>query len=169
MVLAYSYNILFHLEPVRTQQSPGVPLKRPSSEEFDPACPPGWHQRRAWEGGPRSEKDPSHFVTGSGVLSVRSEEKPSTNLPVSLSDGAEQRDDASPVGLRHRRALLQQQAANLQLPPTRRRSQSWNAQRIRDEMTTATIKNSFRQVSCLCRSVWRAAGSQPKVVGQSAE
>lgn len=48
-----------------------------------------------------------------------------TDLPVSLSHGAEQRDDASPVGLRHGRALLQQQAANLQLPPTRRCGQSW--------------------------------------------
>ena len=54
-----------------------------------------------------------------------SEQKHSAHLPVSLSDGAEQRDDASPVGLGHGRALLQQQTANLQLPPTGRCGQSW--------------------------------------------
>lgn len=48
------------------------------------------------------------------------------DLPVSLPHGAEERDDASPVGLRHGGALLQQEAADLQLPPAGRRSQSCN-------------------------------------------
>lgn len=55
----------------------------------------------------------------------KSEQKHSAHLPVSLSDGAEQRDDASPVGLGHGRALLQQQTTHLQLPPTGRCGQSW--------------------------------------------
>lgn len=46
-----------------------------------------------------------------------------TDLPVSLSDGAEERDDPAAVGLRHGGALLQEQPAHLQLPAPRRRRQ----------------------------------------------
>lgn len=45
------------------------------------------------------------------------------HLPVSLPDGAEQRRDAAPVDLLHRRALLQQEVAHLHLPTARRRCQ----------------------------------------------
>lgn len=59
----------FYLEPVKTQQSPGVPLRRPSLEEYDPACQPGWHLRRVWGAGPRSENTQTQqtfcYTTGS--------------------------------------------------------------------------------------------------------
>lgn len=47
--------VFFYLEPVRTQQSRGVPLRRPSLEDYDPACQPGWHLRHVWGGGLRSK------------------------------------------------------------------------------------------------------------------
>lgn len=47
-----------------------------------------------------------------------------THLPVALSDGAEERDNPTAVGLCHRSALLQEQPAHLQLPTPRRRRQS---------------------------------------------
>lgn len=55
---------------------------------------------------------------------VRGQEAPPTDLPVTLPHGAEQRHHAPPVGLAGGGALLQQQAANLQLPPTSGRRQS---------------------------------------------
>lgn len=56
------------------------------------------------------------------------------DLPVALSDGAEQRHDASPIGLGHGGTLLQQQAAHFQFAPTRGCRQSWMGERRRSNV-----------------------------------
>lgn len=50
-------------EPVKIPQSPGVPLRRPSSEETDPVCQPCWRLHRVLEAGPRSKRHRSQSVT----------------------------------------------------------------------------------------------------------
>lgn len=79
----------------------------------------------------RFQIDKNHLTPGKlrWVTEWEGEESRVTNLPVSLSDGAEQRDDAPSVGLGHGSPLLQQQPTHLQLPPTRSRRQScvWHA------------------------------------------
>lgn len=52
-----------------------------------------------------------------------------THLPVSLSDGAEERNHPAAVGLCHGGALLQEEPADLQLPAPGRRRQSWRREK----------------------------------------
>lgn len=56
-----------------------------------------------------------------------------TDLPVSVSDGAEEGDDASSVRLSHSCSLFQQQATDLQFTPTWGRRQSWTHKRLRHD------------------------------------
>lgn len=60
----------------------------------------------------------------------------SAHLPVALSDRAEERDHPAPVGLRHGGALLQEQPADVQLPPARRRRQSCRGEERGEQIAT---------------------------------
>lgn len=58
-----------YLELIKTPQSPGVPLRQPSSEGYDPVCQPGWHLPHVWGGDPRSEiQQPCRHITATGCL-----------------------------------------------------------------------------------------------------
>lgn len=60
----------------------------------------------------------------------------SAHLPVALSDRAEERDHPAPVGLCHGSALLQEQPADVQLPPARRRRQSCRGEERGEQIAT---------------------------------